>query len=389
MKCNQCGTEFTGKFCPECGAKGIETVQTPVETKKKKPFYLRWWFIVLAIIVLFSGYNSIKRAIEDRGDKIVWKDFVLGDVLPEAPGKRGTVLYNTLEDLYIQVNDISGKEYADYIATCRDMGYSVDEESSSMSFEAYNAEGYKLMLSHYGDGQPMSIQLEKAEELGTITWPTSTAGQLLPAPKSTIGKFSSEHDDNFFVYVGNTTKEDYAEYVNACSEKGFHVDFDKGETYYNANNAEGWNISVKYAGNNVMTISIKAPEEKKAEEPVVSAEVQKEEPKQEVVNNEPVVAPTVESQATASSNGLDDDFKAAMDSYEKFMDGYIAFMKKYKESNGTDLSILTDYAKWMSDYAKVCEEFASWESQDLSTEELSYYLEVQTRVTQKLLEVAY
>ena len=21
MKCNQCGTEFTGKFCPECGAK--------------------------------------------------------------------------------------------------------------------------------------------------------------------------------------------------------------------------------------------------------------------------------------------------------------------------------------------------------------------------------
>ena len=86
---------------------------------------------------------------------------------------------------------------------------------------------------------------------------------------------------------------------------------------------------------------------------------------------------------------MDTDFKEAMDSYEKFMDGYIAFMKKYKESNGTDLSILTDYAKWMSDYAEVCEEFASWESQDLSAAELSYYLEVQTRVTQKLLEVAY
>lgn len=391
MKCNQCGTEFTGKFCPECGAKGIEPVQTPVETKKNKPFYLRWWFIVLAIIVLFSGYNSIKRAIEDRGDKIVWKDIVLGDMLPEAPGKRGEVDYNTLEQLYISVKDISSKQYAEYVNSCKEMGFLVDEESSPMSYSAYNEEGYKLNLIHYGDGDDMSIRLEKPMELGTITWPTSTVGQLLPAPKSTIGKFSSEHDDNFFVYVGNTTKEDYAEYVNACSEKGFHVDFDKGETYYNANNAEGWDISVKYAGNNVMTISIKAPEEKKAEEPVVSTEVQKEEePKQEVVNNEPVVAPTAETTgSSASSNGLDDDFKAAMDSYEKFMDGYIAFMKKYKESNGTDLSILTDYAKWMSDYAKVCEEFASWESQDLSTEELSYYLEVQTRVTQKLLEVAY
>ena len=24
MKCKQCGTEFTGKFCPECGAKWQE-----------------------------------------------------------------------------------------------------------------------------------------------------------------------------------------------------------------------------------------------------------------------------------------------------------------------------------------------------------------------------
>lgn len=122
---------------------------------------------------------------------------------------------------------------------------------------------------------------------------------------------------------------------------------------------------------------------KTSEETSVSSEVvATEAPKQEEV-----VTTTTDN--GMDSDDMDTDFKEAMDSYEKFMDGYIAFMKKYKESNGTDLSILTDYAKWMSDYAEVCEEFASWESQDLSAAELSYYLEVQTRVTQKLLEVAY
>ena len=30
MKCNQCGTEFKGKFCPECGAKmEAESLVTP------------------------------------------------------------------------------------------------------------------------------------------------------------------------------------------------------------------------------------------------------------------------------------------------------------------------------------------------------------------------
>lgn len=54
MKCKQCGTEFEGKFCPECGAKTeaempitpppIQQQSAPVQTgkakKKKKPFFL-------------------------------------------------------------------------------------------------------------------------------------------------------------------------------------------------------------------------------------------------------------------------------------------------------------------------------------------------------------
>ena len=77
-----------------------------------------------------------------------------------------------------------------------------------------------------------------------------------------------------------------------------------------------------------------------------------------------------------------------MDSYETFMDEYVAFMKRYAESDGTDLSILTDYADYMSKYVDFCENFEKWEDEDMNAAETAYYLEVQTRVTKKLLEVA-
>lgn len=35
MKCNQCGTEFKGKFCPECGAKAQEEATAKPESAKE------------------------------------------------------------------------------------------------------------------------------------------------------------------------------------------------------------------------------------------------------------------------------------------------------------------------------------------------------------------
>jgi len=81
------------------------------------------------------------------------------------------------------------------------------------------------------------------------------------------------------------------------------------------------------------------------------------------------------------------DFKAAMDTYEKFFDEYVAIMKKYK-ANPTDMSILSDYAKYMGQYADMMQKLEKWENEDLNAAETAYYIDVQTRITQKLLEVA-
>ena len=90
---------------------------------------------------------------------------------------------------------------------------------------------------------------------------------------------------------------------------------------------------------------------------------------------------------TSNKDDLDSDFKAAMDSYENFMDEYVAFMKKYK-ANPSDLSLLTDYADYMSKYADFVEDFEKWEDEEMNAAETAYYIEVQSRVSKKLLEAA-
>lgn len=85
-----------------------------------------------------------------------------------------------------------------------------------------------------------------------------------------------------------------------------------------------------------------------------------------------------------SSTDIRPEFKEAMDSYEEFFDEYAAFMKKYAESGGS-LSMLSDYMEFLDKYTETMEAMEAWEEGEMSTEEAAYYLEVTTRINQKLL----
>ncbi|MCD8129237.1 MAG: hypothetical protein LUD54_06635 [Oscillospiraceae bacterium] len=97
-----------------------------------------------------------------------------------------------------------------------------------------------------------------------------------------------------------------------------------------------------------------------------------------------------ENSAVSDSNTTSEirsDFKEAMDAYEAFYDEYCDFMKKYQE-NPTDLNLLLEYTNMLNNMADVNEKFAAWESTDLNTRELQYYLEVSSRVAKKVLEIS-
>ena len=111
----------------------------------------------------------------------------------------------------VSLEKVTDEQYNKYLNQCMEQGFIVDTKKSTYSYDAFDSEGYSLNLTHIDDN--LTITVKAPMKLGTITWPIGTAGDLLPEPSSTMGKFNYEHDTNFSVYVGDTSKEEYDEYV--------------------------------------------------------------------------------------------------------------------------------------------------------------------------------
>ena len=246
------------------------------------------------------------------------------------------------------------------------MGYSVDASDSLIGYIAYNPDAYKINLSFAGSR--LSISLDAPLELNPITWPTSGVGALLPVPESLLAKVTENTSDSYRVVIGNSSLQVFNSYVSLCQDNGFNVDYYSKDNKYEAKNSEGFRLNVAYLGCNQMEIMILSPKEDSSV--VVSSSK----------NNS--------SSEKPSNSIFSKEFKEAMDSYEAFMDEYVSFMKKYKNSNGTDTTLITDYANYMTCYTQVVSDFSKWRSEELNTEEAKYYIEVQARVAQKLLDVA-
>ena len=104
-------------------------------------------------------------------------------------------------------------------------------------------------------------------------------------------------------------------------------------------------------------------------------------------DTEEVTEPVTTEKIEDSSDGIRSEFKAAMDSYESFMNEYVDFMKKYTDNPG-DISLLADYADYMSKYSNFVEDFEEWDDDEMNAAETAYYIDVQARVSKKLLEIA-
>ena len=94
------------------------------------------------------------------------------------------------------------------------------------------------------------------------------------------------------------------------------------------------------------------------------------------------------SMQSESIDGLRNEFKQAIDSYESTMDGYIAFMVKYKNSNGRDAQLIQDYNQWLKKYIETLQAFENWKGNILNEQEARYYVEVQRRIAQKFMDAS-
>lgn len=348
------------KFCTSCGA------------KNKKPFFKRWWFILFVVILVLVGIDSINKRIKEKFD---WNEVDLCDRLPKPKSNVGAIISNNGEHLMLNVEKTSRRNYNAYIKECQSMGYTVESEKDENSYTALDDEGYILHLGYAGER--MNIDLEAPQEMGALDWPKSEIAALLPLPKSTVGKVSSDTEKYFKIYVGETSLDAFNTYVDECSKHGFSVEYERGDKIYKAKDGNGNRLSLSYKGNNVMLIEMRKSDGTETNH--VS--------EQSSSNNQEAESGAKSGGSAEATDGVRPEFKKAMDSYEEFMDGYCQFMKKYAESNGSDLTMLAEYSNYMSKYAEVAESFDAWGDKEMNKAETAYYLDVQTRINKKLLEV--
>ncbi len=222
----------------------------------------KWLHIVALVlaVILLVPYMTLFGTDYGDAEKFAWSDILLADVISEPKSHLGEILANSDEYLSLYVYKTSAEDYSKYVDACKEKGFTVEAEQSDLSYYAYNADGYKLSLYYDENDSKMSISVDAAEEYGALVWPDSEIASMLPVPKSTTGEITQDDEKGFAAYVSDTPIEEYNAYVAVCADKGFTVEASESVKSYSAQNSDGYQLSVSYQGNGVMSISVDEPE---------------------------------------------------------------------------------------------------------------------------------
>lgn len=213
--------------------------------------------LILAF-ALFIPYFSTDTSEPTEDGSLIWDDILLNEYAPKPFLTSATVMTNSNEEFYIYNIECSQSDYYEYVDACKEFGYDYEIiEEDEHSFEAYNEEGYQIRVSYI---TTLTVEVNVPMKMALIEWPNSDIAELIPQPKSLYGKIEWEHDDGFAIYIGNTSLTDYKEYVSLIYNSGFTIDYSKSDTYFWADNADGYHVSVEYEGFNIVFICIDGPE---------------------------------------------------------------------------------------------------------------------------------
>jgi len=189
-----------------------------------------------------------------------WPNTELTNVIPAPKSSNGKIELNDNEKLWVLIYDFSESKYEIYLNEIKNYGFIIDSETDSISYKAYNESGYYISIydeSIQYDWSEIFIILDAPMEMGAIRWPNTKLVKQIPVPETDFGKIDSESGFSFTVYIGNTSLEEYADYVDTCMEKGFTKGlYNRDKTHFYGDNSYGSTISVDYIGFNIMKINI-------------------------------------------------------------------------------------------------------------------------------------
>ena len=222
MKCPQCGAQVDGDFCPYCGAasqtetpKTEETLKSntphqPQNTAKiKKPIYKKWWFWIIAAIVILGMLGTLGSKNKSSVDisEFEWGNLALAEMLPEPESNLGSNLISTENYLSIDVHEMSKDAYKKYVNGCREKGFMVEQSEYDGYYSASNEAGFELILYYFDDENKMSIDLTSSNN-SDVDENTSGEAKSEVTEKSIIDTFVESFNELSETPITNRVKFD-------------------------------------------------------------------------------------------------------------------------------------------------------------------------------------
>lgn len=185
-----------------------------------------------------------------------WSTHKISEALPEPDSTKGTYETEDKDGTVVIVGDITPEGYTAYCQSCRDLGYTIDEDYFQYNFQAYNPDGYQVFIQYTIGNKQLKISLNYPLDFKQITWPQFNIGVLLPEPPNLSGCVTSDIGWAYTVCIENMTREDFDAYIQDCIDAGFENNVRNYEDCYMAENADGERIDVTFKGFNIVRISI-------------------------------------------------------------------------------------------------------------------------------------
>ena len=114
---------------------------------------------------------ELEASLATKCEAYSWPESDIAALLPQPKSTKGEIKSESSDYFSIEVCGTDAKQYADYVKSVQDNGFTVDYNKSADSFNAKNADGYSVSVSRDTDDETiMSITIqvpEKKEDTST------------------------------------------------------------------------------------------------------------------------------------------------------------------------------------------------------------------------------
>lgn len=189
-----------------------------------------------------------------------WNSIKLSHILPEPQSNHMEIFYTDEDSFYVQVCQMSLSQYSEYLHWCiEDNGFQIEAETIDDGYFAYNPQGYFLDLHYREEQEELFIALSAPIPMEPIDLPDYAVAAGLPVPESQIGHIEWQKETGFCVFIGNTPKDEYLLYKDACIDAGFTQGVYEDGVLYTAANADGYRLAIRYEGFDTFVIQLNKP----------------------------------------------------------------------------------------------------------------------------------